>query len=116
MKKLLVAALLLTAVCAFAAGPLEKDTRYSTPIQGFAPNGLSSALLTVNSVTYDMSNYLGFSVTAPADCKIRLMATSSKTGSISEPVYGGQWNTLVTNRNTPFANFSGCTSGNLRRM
>jgi hypothetical protein len=116
MKKLIVAIFLLCSASAFANGVLQMNGNMNVPIQGFAPNGLSSALLTVNNVTYDMTNYLAFSVYSPADCKIRLTATSSRNGSISEPVIGGQWNTIVVNSSTPFASFSGCTSGYLRRQ
>jgi len=116
MKKLIIAAILLTASTAFSAGYLQRETGNTKEIQGFAPNGLYSAALTVNSTTYDLNSFLAISIYAPADCKIRLMATSSKAGSVSEPILGGQWNTIIVNKATPFANVSGCTSGYSRRM
>lgn len=112
MKRLIIIALLAMATTASA---LEKDPKTKEPIQGFAASGLESAALTINSTWYDLSNYEAFSATAPADCKIRLAATQSKTSTVQEPIYGGQWNTLVVSSATPWANFSGCTSGNLRR-
>jgi len=111
MKKLLVIALLLAAVSSFAAGPLEKDTRYSTPIQGFAPNGLLSALLTVDSTTVNASNFLAISIYTPVAAKLRFMATTSKTGSISHTIAAGERLTFVVNRATPFINISGATGG-----
>jgi len=116
MKKLIIIALLAVATSAFAAGPLEKDTRYNTPIQGFAPNGLLSALLTVNSTTINASSLLGLSIYSPIDCKIRLMATASKTGSISHTLLGGQRTTVIINRATPFVNLSTCTGGDYMGM
>jgi len=115
MKRLVIIALLV-ATSAFAKGPLERETITNTPIQGFAPDGLSAALLTVVDVAYDMSLFAAFSVYSPADCKIRFKASASKAGSISETVVGGQWSTFVVNKKTPFVSISGCTSGNLRRM
>ena len=113
MKKLIIA-ILLVASSVFAAG--EPSTfGNGTIIQGCSFDGTESALLTVNSVTKDNSLYSCFAVYAPADCKIRLMATSSKTGSVSETVVGGIWSTFVVNKQTPFANLSACTSGNFRR-
>jgi len=111
MKKLLVIVLLLADVSAFAAGPLEKDTRYSTPIQGFAPNGLLSALLTVNSTTVNASDFLAISIYTPVAAKVRFMATTSKTGSVSHTLSADQRTTFVVNRTTPFVNISGATGG-----
>lgn len=115
MKKFIILCLILAATTVNAGGSLE--TASGTPVQGFAPNGLYSALLTVNSVTYNLLNtFTAFSVYCPADAKMRLMTSTDKTGSISETIPGGSYHTLVVNRNTPFVNISGCTSGILRRM
>jgi len=115
--KTILTMLVLLAIAAqtFAAGILTKDAN-NVPIQGFAPNGLQSALLTVAGSTVDLSKSAAFAVYSPIDCKIRFMATSSKAGSISEPVISGAWETYVVNKATPFVNISGCTGGNLRRM
>ena len=116
MKKLIIAAILLTATSAFAAGFLQQDASQQTKIQGFAPNGLYSAVLTVNSTEFDFSSFLAYSVYAPADCKVRIKDSTTKTNHIQEPILGGQWNTIVVNKATPFADISGCTSGVIRKM
>lgn len=117
MKNLIVVLVLLAvSVCVCQASSYPRDPVSQELIQGPRFSGLASAVLTVNSVTYDMRLYPVFSVYAPADCKIRLMASTSKTGSVSEPVLGGQWTTLIIHAATPYANFSGCTSGVLRRQ
>ncbi len=119
MKKLIICLflLLVTTSAGFAASgaKLLVDKDYK-PINGFAPNGLLSAALTVNDTAYDMSGILAFSVYAPADCKVRLKASASKSGTVSETVIGGQWNTIVVSPATPFVSISGCTSGVLRRQ
>ena len=115
MKKLIIA-LLLVATSAFGAGFLQYDASQQTKIQGFAPNGLAVAVLTVYGTVFDMSNYLAFSVYAPADYKINFMDTSSVTGHLSEPGLGGQWSTFVVNKATPFIRITGATNGVLRRM
>lgn len=114
--KTLIIALLLVATAAFAKGPLEKDTRYNTPIQGFAPNGLVSVLLTVAGTTVDAGSLLAIAVYSPIDCKVRFMATTSKTGSVSHTLLGGQRTTFVINRTTPFVNLSTCTGGDYMGM
>ena len=112
---LVVVAVVLVAGQAFARGPLETDTEKAAAINGFAPSGLRSVVLTLYSAWFDMTKYAAFSATAPADCKMRLAATQSKSGTVSEPVYGNQWNTVVVSSETPWVNYSGCASGVLRR-
>lgn len=112
MKKLIIAILLIASNC-IAADLCQTENGF--PLEGFCPNGLYSALLTVNSVTYDMTGYNQFSVFAPAAGKIRFMATSTKAG-IAEPTIAGVWNTFTVNRKTPFVNLSSMTSGFLRRQ
>ena len=106
----------LIASQAFAAPGDPGTFNQGQIIQGFAPNGTLAAALTVNSATYDMSLYAAFSVYAPIDGKIRFMATSSKAGSVQEPVLGGQWNTFIVNKATPFVNLSSLVGGFLRRQ
>jgi hypothetical protein len=63
-----------------------------------------------------MRLYRAFSTYCAGDATIRLSASSSKSGTISEPITGGQWSpALVVNQATPFAIISGC-AGNLRRQ
>lgn len=116
MKFILIGLCLLLASNVFAANGDPGTFNQGQIVQGFAPNGLSSTVLTVASVTYDMKAYAAFSVYAPADGFIRFMTSTSKVGSIQEPVEVGHWNTFVVNKATPFVNFSGMTSGFLRRQ
>ena len=113
MKKLIIA-LLLIAVTAQAGDYCA--TQNGTPLEGFCPNGLYSALLTVDTVTYDMTEFNQFSVFAPAAGKIRFMDSTDKTGHIAEPTVAGVWNTFTVNRKTPFVNLSSMTGGFLRRQ
>lgn len=114
---LLILCLIATSA---AADPL---TLYNgIAVQGFAPNGLYTELLTVASKTINLntacggSRCLALSTYAPADYIIRLTATSSKTGSVSDVGLGGSWQTIVYNKNTPFAHISSATSGRVRKM
>jgi len=115
---------LLLVLCFIAAtASADPLTIYNTvPVQGFAPNGLYTELLTVNSKTINLntacsgSKCLAISTYAPADYIIRLTATTSKTGSVSDVGLGGMWNTIVYNKNTPFAHISSATSGRVRKM
>jgi len=116
MKKLIITAILLSALTASAAGFLEKDASNQTVIQGFAPNGLFSSLLTVNSTTINGTGYLAFQVYSPVACKIRFMATSSTTGSVSQTIEASERLTFVVNKATPFFNISGATGGDLSAM
>ena len=116
MKTLLAIALLLVATFASANGPLEKDSRYGAPIQGFTPNGLYSSLLTVNSTTVNGTTLLGIAIYTPIDAKVRFMATSSKNGSVSHMLIGGLRTTFIINRTTPFVNISGATGGDYLGM
>jgi len=119
MKFIIAMALVLITASAGFAG-LARDPNNNL-IQGFAPNGMASQVLTVNSTTFDMTNqFTGFSIFAPTGttCFIRIMKTSSKTGTVSEPVLPvAQWSApLFVNPLTPFVNVSGCTAGWIRRM
>ncbi len=98
-----------------AGGNLPTDSN-GKQIQGFAANGKFSVALTINSMWHDMTDFLAGYITAPADCKVRFSDTTGvKTGTVSEPVYGGTWNISVVDKQTPFWNTSGCTTGVLRR-
>jgi len=112
MKTVIVMVFLVFSVSlAFASGSLEVDSKHGMPIQGFAPNGLYSGLLTVNSITIDGTTRMALDIYSPIDAKIRLMATTSKTGSVSHTLIGGQRTTIIINRATPFVNISGATGG-----
>ncbi len=119
MRYLLLALMLLT-VTAAQADPLTVYN--SVPVQGFAPNGKYTELLTVYSKTINLDTAcnggrcLAISIYAPADFIIRQSATVSKTGSVSDVGIGGVWNTIVYNKNTPFAHISSATGGRVRKM
>lgn len=115
MKKLIIVALVLVASTSFAAGFLERD-RDTVRIQGFAPDGTLGQALTVNSTTVDMTNALAFGVYVPSTtttCKVRTMLTTAKGSNRQRTVPDSVWNIQLVNKATPYANFSGCTSGEL---
>lgn len=114
MKKILIALMLIASPC-FGAGQLEQNANGTYPIQGFAPDGRYAAVLTVNSTWYDMTNHAAYAVYAPADFVVRMAASQSKTGTVSETMPGGQWHTIVTSAATPYFNVSSATNGRLRR-
>ena len=115
---------LLLVLCLIAtAASADPLTVYnSVPVQGFAPNGLYTELLTVNSKTINLNTAcnggrcLAISTYAPADYIIRLTATASKTGSVSDVGIGGVYSTIIYNKNTPFAHISSATNGRVRKM
>lgn len=115
MKKIIIAILLIASTVSAAD---MCQTPNGSPINGFCPNGLYSALLTVNSKNYDMSDFVRFSVYAPAAGKIRFMNTTSATSRgnfIAEPTIAGAWNDFTVSRKTPYVHFSSMTDGYLRR-
>ena len=112
MKKLIIC-LLLVASTAYGADICQ--TPNGSPVEGFCPNGNYAALLTVNSITYDMTDFVQFSVFAPSAGQIRFMDSTDKTGHIAEPTIAGVWNTFTVSRKTPFINISSMASGFLRR-
>ena len=116
MKKLIILALVLIASTAFAAGTIEKTGEGNIPIQGFAPNGTLGQALTVNSTTVPMVGRMAFGVFVPSTttgCKLRMMPTTAKSTYRQATVPDSTWNVRVVNSASPFANFSGCTSGEL---
>ena len=115
MKKLIVLALVLISSTALAAGFLEVD-KTATKIQGYSPDGTLGQALTVNSTTVDMTNAMAFGVYVPSTtttCKIRTTATIAKGANRQATVPDSVWNIRIVNKLTPYANFSGCTSGEL---
>ena len=124
-KKLALVGLMLTlASTSFAASDLTRTPGSifnQTAVQTIAPDALTKAL-TVNSVTYDLSNYLIYRLVIPASlttCQVRTMATATKptapTGTGQAAIFpAAQIITSAKNVNTPFANFSGCTGSYLQ--
>jgi len=110
MKKLIIIAFLMRASTVFAAGNFQTDVD-KRPIQGFAPDGSISEALTVTSVTFNLTNRLAFGIYCPSDCKLRTMSTSAKGSNKQRTIPGGTWHIEVVNKETPFANISGATSG-----
>ena len=116
MKKLITLALVLMATAAFAGGTLERDGSNSAIIQGYAPDGLKSQILTVNSTTIDMTNDLYWSLYSTTACKFRQMPTSAKGAYPQFTVPASERIGFVVHKNTKFVNYSGCTSGELNRQ
>lgn len=111
MKKIMAVLIVLAlATNVFAAGGLMEPDGNRRPINGAAPNGLYSVIMTVNSATIDLSDDLWWGVYAPsAGCKFRLLPTSAKGSYPAFTVPDGQLFGFVVNRATPFLNLSGCT-------
>lgn len=115
LRSVLTVALVLVVSAGYAASPLERDADRNV-IQGPAPNGLLSQILTVNSTTIDMSKTTWWGLYAPTACKYRLMPTSAKGAYPQFTVPEAQTTSMLVNRNTKFVNYSGCTSGELSRF
>lgn len=114
MKKLIILAVLLVASQVFAEGLLQQ-TENMKDIQGAAPNGYLSQVLTVNSTTIDMSSNLWWGMYAPTACKFRLLPTTAKAAYPAFTMPATTLTGFLVNKNTKFVNFSGCTSGELYR-
>ena len=107
---------LLSGPVMAAGGLLEKDGD-NRPVNGAAPNGLYSAILTVNSTTTDMSGDIWWGVYAPSTgCKFRLTPTAAKGSYPAFTVPDGQVFGFIVNKATPFLNLSGCTSAERYRQ
>ena len=110
MKKLAIALVLIATSC--FAGGLEIVDRI--PVQGAAPNGFLSRLLTVNSTTIDLSKNIWWGLYAPSTgCKYRIMPTSAKGSYPQFTAIDGTITSRVRNSATKFVNFSGCTLAEL---
>jgi hypothetical protein len=116
MKRILLLAIgiLCVGTLAIAAdkGKAETDGRGVT-IQGAAPNGLLSEILTVASKT--ISKVLYWEVYNPATdgCKWRTMPTAAKGAYPQFTIPVATAKGYIVNKATPFVNFSGCTNGQL---
>lgn len=104
-----------TTVLAAEMGRLEQSIDKVT-VQGAAPNGLLSQLLTVASTTIDLTGSLWWNLDSPTACKYRLMPTTAKSTYPQFTVHADTPIGWVVNKLTPFINFSGCTSGGLSRQ
>jgi hypothetical protein len=115
MKKWIILAVLALATTVFAgASQFRLAGPGRTAVQGFAPNGLFSQILTVYSTSINMTDYLAYSLYAPTACKIRLMPTSAKSTYVQNTIESTVPYTRVVNTATPFVNFSGCALGELQ--
>lgn len=115
MKKLIIAVLLLGVTCvAYADRQLQVDGRSQT-VQGFAPDGKKSQALTVYKTTVNMSNDIAWNIYAGAACKFRVMSTTTVVGMTSTLPISTRSMVYGVNKNTPFINFTGCTSSELLR-
>ena len=121
MKRLILVAVMLIAVNAFASGDLSRVSSAlqfgGQPVQVFAPEVTTA--LTVNSVTIDLSNYIMYAVNplAVATCYMRLMPTSTKSATyIQAQIPANGWTIRAKNYTNPFLNMSGCTGGYLQKQ
>lgn len=115
MKTIATALLLIVlgTVVAFAdIGTLPQDNN-SHDVQAASPNGLYSAILTVVSYTYDMTQFLYWELYNPSGdtCKYRIMPTSAKGAYPQLSIPSGTVKGYIKNKATPFVNISGCTLG-----
>lgn len=86
------------------------------PIQTFAPDGTTTAKLTVNSQTVDISSNALYAVFGGATtCRVRTMPSSTKSGVVS-PVRYQDWTIRAKNPATPYINFTGCKNGFWQRQ
>lgn len=119
MGKLFVLALVLLVAGAAYGAQLSRDTGYrGIEIQGAAWDGTKTVVLTAASTIVDLSADIAYAAyTTAATCYVRLMpmANSNKAAYIKVPVLSETWDTAVVNKNTPFANYSGCSGGFLKR-
>lgn len=123
MKKLILVTFIMaamTAVTAFAGngGTLEKDQNVQL-IQGAAPNGFLSQILTVNSTTIDMRTNLWWGMYTPsttATCKFRILPSTSKGSYPAFTAPGGERVAYVVHNLTRYVNYSGCTNSELMRF
>lgn len=110
LRGFLCVCLILVASSASAnKGLLELDGN-RIPVQGAAPNGLYSAIMTVASTTISVVDDAWWGIYAPTTgCKFRLLPTSAKGSYPAFTVPDGQVFGFVVNKATPFLNLSGCT-------
>lgn len=111
MKKLIIALIFIPSL-ALAGGAFQTDDN-SRPIQGAAPNGLLSQILTIASTPINLVGKMWWSITSPTACKYRLTPTTAKGAYPQFTVYADTPTGWVVNSNTPFLNLSGCTNGQL---
>jgi hypothetical protein len=114
MKKLIFLALTI-ATTVFAAEPQLPGG--NKPIQQFAPDGSYNRILSVASVTMDLSDNLMYACySGSGTCYLRLMPTSAKAGMTQVLIPNAVWLTYAKNPATPFVNMSGCVAGYFQRQ
>lgn len=85
-------------------------------VQMFAPTGIRTQILTVNSTIIDMSKDVMWEIYSPTACKVKILPTNAKgtypnlTIPVTTRIQRG------VNKSTPFINFTGCTNGELLRQ
>ena len=112
----LIFAIVLTVAGAFASDlvwtPITGFHGVSqAPVQFFAPATVTA--LTVNSTTFSLSNYIlyEFESGSGATCYMRVMATSTKTGTPTLFRTAGTRRVYSVNPSATYVNLSGCTAG-----
>lgn len=113
MKRLVTVALFILVMVVPAYGAETSLVGGDRPIQTFAPNGVLTQLLTVNSTTIDLSLYSMFGIYTPTSttCYMRMMPTTAKGAHVAATVPVTTWTLRAKNPATPFLNLSGCTAG-----
>lgn len=118
--KIVLAILLLLGMSSttFAAGPLMRSKPGNDPVPAFATHGAYVSVLGVGSTIIDLSNDTAFSVYCTNGGWVRYMpsTTSTKASYVKVPVPLETWMTEGVHSATPFVNFSGCSTGYLKRM
>ena len=116
MKYFITIMVLLIAAVAYAAkADLPVDGK-GIRIQSFAPDGTKSAALTIAKQTVDMRDDIAWSAYTPTACKFRSMTTATFRDNALNTLPANTRTTMHVNAETPFINFTGCTSGELSRQ
>ena len=107
---LLACLLLLAAGMAYAdAIPSLQRDGDRTAVQGPAPKGELTTVLTAPGTVVDMSTSLGGGLYSSVDCRVRYLpaANSTKSGYVQSVVPGGQYYIRIVNKPVPSAGYTG---------
>lgn len=114
LSTLLAILMLAISVTAFAARPELPKDGLKTKMNVHAPTATLGQILTDASTTVDMSDYLSWSLYAPAaGCKYRTMAAGTVGTEIQKTVPVGVWHTRAVRAGSAFTNFSSCALAEL---
>jgi hypothetical protein len=116
LRSIVTVAVLCLAVSSYSATPPLETDGNRNGVQGAAPNGLLSQILTVGSTTFDLSDNIWWGIYSPVACKYRLMPTSAKAAYPQFTILAGERLGVVRHKFTKFVNYSGCTGAELSRQ